>query len=174
MPMSADNGIYILKTRDQYRIAHLQSAEYMNYSILTQNCNDEIIPTRAVELWGDGKFTRKENIALHIAHKWADSLPICEHGVNIVKYNNTWKELLKEAVKYAQLEIKTIEKRGNENDWNMEHLQKIADGIYLSEWIHREQYDKALRKHDCGYWSVCYKHGCKCSMDKNINGFDNK
>ena len=30
--MSADNGIYILKTKDQYRVAHFQNAEYMNYS----------------------------------------------------------------------------------------------------------------------------------------------
>lgn len=32
--MSADNGIYILKTKDQYRVAHLQSIDNVSWSII--------------------------------------------------------------------------------------------------------------------------------------------
>ena len=171
--MSADNGIYILKTKDQYRVAHFQNAEYMNYSIVEGGYENEIVPTRAVELWGDSKFTRKESIALHLAHNWASKLPICEYGVNLVRVNKTWKELMKDARTYAKREIDAIKKAGTENYWDMDKLQKIADGYYLAEWLHREQYNKDLREHDCGYWSVCYDKGCKCAIEKNVDGFNN-
>ena len=172
--MSADNGIYILKTKDQYRVAHFQNAEYMNYSIVEGYYENEIVPTRAVELWGDSKFTRKESVALHLAHNWASKLPICEYGVNLVKVNKTWKELMKEAIVHAKREIDAIKKAGTEKYWNMELLHKIADGYYLAEWLHREQYNKDLMQHDCGYWSVCDDRACPCSIDDNVDGFDNE
>ena len=172
--MSADNGIYILKTKDQYRVAHFSNAEHMNYSIIEGYYENEIVPTRVVELWGDSKFTRKESVALHLAHNWASKLPICEYGVNLVKVNKTWKELMKEAIVHAKREIDAIKKAGTEKYWNMELLHKIADGYYLAEWLHREQYNKDLMQHDCGYWSVCDDRACPCSIDDNVDGFDNE
>jgi len=38
----------------------------------------------------------------------------------------------------------------------------------------KEQYEKDVIKHDCGYWSVCDDHGCKCAIERNVSGFDNK
>lgn len=172
--MSADNGIYILQTKDQYRVAHFSNAEYMNYSIVEGYYENEIVPTRAVELWGDSKFTRKESIALHLAYNWASKLPICEYGVNLVKVNKTWKELMKEARTHAKREIDAIKKTGTENYWDMVKLQKIADGYYLIEWLHRERYNKDLREHDCGYWTVCDDRACPCVIDDNVNGFDDE
>ena len=72
--MSADNGIYILKTKDQYRVTHVQNAEYMTCSAIERKrgCG-ALVPTRAVELWGNCKYTRRWALAYHIAHKWAGS-----------------------------------------------------------------------------------------------------
>lgn len=144
--MSADNGIYILKTKDQYRVAHFRNAEYMYYSAITDTYSDKVVPSRAIELWVDSKFTRREEIALHLAHRWASKLPICEYGVNLVKVNKTWKELMKDATAYAKREVEVIKKAGAQDYWDMDKLQKIADGYYLAEWL--EQYNKG--KHDCG------------------------
>lgn len=140
--MSADNGVYILKTKDQYRVAHFQNAEYMNHSAITGEYGNEIIPTRIIELWGDSKFTKKENVALHVAHRWAESLKICEYGVNIVRVNKTWNELMKDAVPYAKREMEAIRNHGDEKYWNLEKLQKISDGYYLNAYFRREQYDR--------------------------------
>lgn len=172
--MSADNGIYILKTKDQYRVAHFQNAEYMYYSAITGTYEDEIVPSRAVELWGDSKFTRREDIALRLAHRWASGLPICEYGVNLIKVNKTWKDLMKEARTYAKREVEVIKKAGTQDYWCFDTLQKIADGYYLAEWLHREQYNKDMREHDCGYWSVCDDRACPCAIEDNVNGFDNE
>lgn len=138
--MSADNGIYVLKTKDQYRVAHLQAIDNVYWSAICGNCYDigKLIPTRVVEMWGDCKFTRDEGKALSIAHKWESSLTVCEYGVCVITYNKTWKQILKDAQEYAKEEIESIRKYGNENYWNMEKLQKMADGTYLSEWANRK------------------------------------
>ena len=179
--MSADNGIYILKLKDQYRVAHLSAIDNVYYCEMASvedneyACrNHKLIPTRVVEMWGDCKYTRNFKKALEIANKWCSSLYVCEYGVNIITYNKTWKQILKDAKAYAKKEIEFIKKNGKENWWNMERLQKIADGYYLEEWMNREQYYRDLRQHDCGYWSVCYGKGCKCSIEKNVSGFDNE
>lgn len=144
--MSADNGIYVLKTRDQYRVAHLRAIDNVSWSVIdgdwynNEETKGKCVPTRVVEMWGDCKFTRDEGKALSLAHRWASSLPICEYGVNIITYNKTWKHILEDAQKYAKKEIEFIKNHNKQNIWNLERLQKIADGYYLNEWLHRERF----------------------------------
>jgi len=135
--MSADNGIYILKSKDQYRVAHLQAIDNVSWSIIDGNWQDKketrgkCVPTRVIEMWGKCKYTRDEGVALRLAHKWASSLPICEYGINIITYNKTWKHIVEDAKEYAQKEIDYIKKFGKENLYNMERLESIVDGSYF-------------------------------------------
>lgn len=96
--MSADNGIYILRTKDQYRVAHLQAVE----SILGAAVDgfgqagmpgEEDIPARLVELWGDCGYTRDPARALDIAHSWEHELGGCEYGVRVITCDRTWRQL---------------------------------------------------------------------------------
>lgn len=56
--MSADNGIYILKLKDQCRVAHLQAIDNIYWSefesdiTTAKRYHREIVPTRVVEMWG--------------------------------------------------------------------------------------------------------------------------
>lgn len=137
--MSADNGIYILKTKDnQYRVAHLQAIDNVCLSAIDGK-HKELIPTRVVEMWGNCKFTRDENKALSMAHKWASKLPICEYGVSVISYNKAWKHILEDAQEYARKEIDHIKKCNKESFYNMDKLQRIADGYYLSEYLDRKK-----------------------------------
>lgn len=135
--MSADNGIYILKTKDQYRVAHLQAIDNVSFSIIDGNWQDKketrgkCVPTRVIEMWGRYKYTRDENVAFRIAHRWASSLPICEYGVNVITYNKTWKHIVKDAKEYARKEIEYIKELGIGGTWNVERLESIADGSYF-------------------------------------------
>lgn len=135
--MSADNGIYILKTKDQYRVAHLSAIDNISWSIIDGNWENKeetrgkCVPTRVVEMWGRCKYTRDESVAYRIAHRWASSLPICEYGVNIITYNKTWKHIVEDAKEYAKKEIDYIIKTGDESMWNMDQLESIADGSYF-------------------------------------------
>ncbi|MBD5157329.1 MAG: hypothetical protein HDT13_06830 [Butyrivibrio sp.] len=118
--VSADNGIYILKTKDQYRVAHLRAIDNVFWSyagdsrkrtVVSQN---RLVPTRVVEMWGGCKFTRSREKALKIAYRWAGRLPVCEYGVKIVSYNKKWKDILKDAKEYARKESEFIKGHGNE------------------------------------------------------------
>lgn len=149
--MSADNGIYVLKTKDQFRVAHLQAIDNVTWSVIdgdwysNEETRGKLVPTRVVEMWGNCKFTRNEGKALSLAHKWASRLPICEYGVNVITYNKTWKQILKDAREYAKKEIEFINNSsGKESMWNykLPQLQKIADGELLSEWLNREKNHK--------------------------------
>lgn len=134
--MSADNGVYILKTKDQYRVAHLQAIDNVSWSIIDGDWQNEkrtrgkCVPTRVVEMWGKCKYTRDESVALKIAHRWASSLPICEYGVNIITYNKTWKHIVEDAKEYAKKELEYIEKNQLEN-WHTEILKSMVDGSYF-------------------------------------------
>lgn len=133
--MSADNGIYILQTKDQYRVVHLQAIENIYWSFIDGDWRNKdykkrkYVPTRVIEMWGDCKYTRSRGVALEIAYNMASKLPICEYGVNIIKYNKTWRQITYDATNYAKREIDYIKK--NEIRWcNTENLEKIAQGTY--------------------------------------------
>lgn len=137
--MSADNGIYILKTKDnQYRVAHLSAIDNAYYSAIGGE-KELLVPTRVVEMWGKCKFTRDESKALSMAHKWASKLPICEYGVNVLTYNKTWKHILEDAREHARKEILHIKKWNQTALWDMDELQRIADGYYLDEYLNRKK-----------------------------------
>ena len=135
--MSADNGIYILKARDQYRVAHLCAIDNVSWSIIDGNWQNKketrwkCVPTRVVEMWGKCKYTRDENVAYRIAHKWANSLSICEYGVNVITYNKTWKHIIEDAKEYAKKEIDFIRNYGNVDNHNIELLKSISDGSFF-------------------------------------------
>lgn len=143
--MSADNGIYILKTKDQYRVAHLCAIDNIYYSIIDKNwcynneTKNKYVPTRIVEMFHDSRYTKDESKALELAHKWASSLPICEYGVNTITYNKTWKHILMDAKDYAEKEINFIKENNLEEKWeyDLPKLQKIANGYYLNEWLNK-------------------------------------
>lgn len=143
--MSADNGIYILRTKDQYRVAHLQAVENISWSYIDGDQNNKAVtheryvPTRVVEMWGDCKFTKDAEQALRIAHKWNTSLPVCEYGVKIITYSKTWMQILKEATTYAKKEMEYIQEQHRQEWCDLAKLQRIADGAYLSVWQRQEQ-----------------------------------
>jgi hypothetical protein len=122
--MSADNGIYILKTKDnQYRVIHAQAIENLYFSFLDSE-NKALVPTRIVEYFGDCKFTWKFEIASKVAFSMEQSTPICEYGIKTIHVDKTWKEIIKEAKELAVLEMEEVMKR-NDNGYDMKHLQKI-------------------------------------------------
>lgn len=71
--MSADNGIYILKTKDQYRVAHLCAIDNVTWSVINGDWNTDmnkrgkLVPTRVVEMWGNCKLQemKTKHLKLH-------------------------------------------------------------------------------------------------------------
>lgn len=95
--MSADNGIYILKTtrsRKQegiaivqcasypvYRIAHVQAIDNMSYYKEHQPYN---LGAYMVDAWGKSKVYTDKGEAVLAAHELADTIEVLEYGVSII------------------------------------------------------------------------------------------
>jgi hypothetical protein len=126
--MSADNGIYILKTKDQYRVICAQAIENLWWSYVHNDFQKYPVPTRIVEYYGDSRYTRDFEKAQRVAFAMERSQPILEYGIRTIRVNKTWRQIVKEAKEMAKLEIEAIKKRGNEErwKWELDRLEKIV------------------------------------------------
>lgn len=134
--MSADNGIYILKTKDQIRVIHAQAIDNLVWSYVDenfwQNHPREYVPTRIVEYFGGSKHTRNMHIAKKIANYMLQEAMICEYGiVHLRPYDKTWKELVAEAKAYAKLEVQALEEYTDDyHQISRQNLLEIINGKY--------------------------------------------
>lgn len=94
--MSADNGVYILKTGKQYRVKHLQAIDNL-YWDNNGNYHDHMLPTKIVKMFGECKYTYSADKALNIALTILDELSICEYGIVLLDAKKSWKEIIKES-----------------------------------------------------------------------------
>jgi hypothetical protein len=127
--MSADNGIYILECKDQYRVIHAMAIDNLWYSHINEN-NNQLVPTRIVNYFGKSKYTRDINMARNIAFSMAKRQPILEYGINSIEIKDkTWNQIVREAKELAPLEIKAIQERGNDGrwDWNIQRLEEVIN-----------------------------------------------
>lgn len=112
--MSADNGVYILKTRDQYRVIETQAIENVYFSFLhPEVLSDKLVPTRILEYWGNNKYTFDKATAMRVAerilNKVLSDYGICEYGIRIYEHDQTWKSIVHDAKDLAQKELHKIE-----------------------------------------------------------------
>ena len=121
--MSADNGVYILKTNKQYRVKHLGAIDnlYWDYSIMQSI--DTPVSTRILEMFGDCKYTYNYEMALKIASKILKYLPTCEYGVQLIDAEMKWTTILKNAKLHIDKEINSI-KDGNK--WEDEVINLLS------------------------------------------------
>jgi hypothetical protein len=89
--MSADNGVYILKTKDgQIRVAHTNAIN----GLFDQKGN--YIPEQITRHFGI-KYTKNMDKAVRIATNIKKRLPVCEYGIQFLPYcDKTWDELIEE------------------------------------------------------------------------------
>ena len=93
--MSADNGVYILKTKDnQIRVIETKAIENIF------DFYGEYIPKQVNRYFGNVPHTKDMNVANSIAQRLYRQLEVCEYGIRILpEYNKTWKEILRESKK---------------------------------------------------------------------------
>jgi len=128
--MSADNGIYILACKDQYRVIHAMTIDNLYWSFLKDN-NTELVPTRIVGYFGKSKYTRDINKAREIAFNMEKKHPILEYGIRTINVNKTWKQIVREAKELAPKEIEAIRTNfQTDGRWDYD-IQKLEEIISL-------------------------------------------
>ena len=131
--MSADNGIYILKTLApglatqtgeeirvdhiepfyEYRVLHAQCIENIYYRVESQSDHDlfdqnTFVPEVAYEYFKECQPLYDEGQALSYAHRLADQHPILEYGVDILDHGEQVFQT------FTDEEIQTYEQRTDE------------------------------------------------------------
>lgn len=91
--MSADNGVYILKTKDrQIRVVHSKSINGLF------DYGGNYISEQINRHFGNSKYTKSMEKAIKIAQRIRKKLPVCEYGIQVLPYcNKTWKQITNEA-----------------------------------------------------------------------------
>lgn len=84
--MSADNGVYIAKFPDRYRITHAQAIENLSYPM-----SDEEHKEYLESYFGKSKLYKTKEKALLAAHKLAENIEILEYGVSYIGAFEHWK-----------------------------------------------------------------------------------
>ena len=89
--MSADNGIYILKTKDnQIRVSHSKAIDGLFDS------DGKYIYSQIQKHFNDKPFTRNMRVANKIAQKIYNNLPVCEYGIRVLPVcDKTWEQIVK-------------------------------------------------------------------------------
>lgn len=89
--MSADNGVYILKTKDgQIRVAHSNAINGLF------DFKGNYISEQISRHFGC-KYTKNMDKAVKIAEKIRKKLPVCEYGIQFLPYcDKTWEQIIEE------------------------------------------------------------------------------
>jgi hypothetical protein len=108
MTVSIDNGIYILKTKDnQHRVIHTQAIENIYWSYIDECYKDKPVSTRIVEYFGDARYTYNQDIARDIAFGIARKNET-EFGIREIIVNKTWNQIMNEAKQIGLLELEVL------------------------------------------------------------------
>jgi hypothetical protein len=102
--MSADIGTYILNTKDgQYRVIHAQAIE----NIFEGYSSNRYNPLEVVLTWIDCRYTKDYEKAMQIANSM-EYRNRTEYGIRIFEFKKTWKHIVEDAKKMADIRLKAI------------------------------------------------------------------
>lgn len=126
--MSADNGVYILKTSKdhQYRVVHAGAIDNIYYDELNKCDSENMCPLSLLQYFGECKFTYSKDMALRIANGILRGLSVCEYGIQFIESNMSWEYICEDGTLAAR---KYIKRYGNEN----EQINTVASGRYLKQ-----------------------------------------
>ncbi len=116
--MSADNGIYILKTAAQkgggyeYRVTHAQAIENIYYDVSSGEQWEHFIPEIAFQYFGEGQVFTDEQEALGYAHKKAEEYAVLEYGVCVLDHpEEFFRTFATEQLEFFEAEAEKVMER---------------------------------------------------------------
>jgi hypothetical protein len=97
--MSADNGVYILKTINpkggyEFRVEHLQAVDNVGWDDNLRRMTDDPIVQihNAHEMWGHSHVWGTREDAFRIAEKILEDLDVCEYGIQTITIQAQWDQ----------------------------------------------------------------------------------
>lgn len=130
--MSADNGIYILCLKDDFRVIHAQAIDNLWWSMETMNETDKINPIEVISYFKNARVFDNMPDAMNYAVKLYEEHSIVEYGICPIDdlHEFTWEQILQQAKEIAKIEIDAITKNNNDGRWDndIEYRKKLIAG----------------------------------------------
>ena len=129
--MSADNGVYILQCRDQFRVALIYGSDTLRWDHIKREFAD-LKSVRLYEAFSASKEWRVEQEALWDARRILKKLDSCEYGIQYILVDKSWDVIEAEALEQAWEELEYIgTTEHNNGSWNdaIETLKKVLDRL---------------------------------------------
>lgn len=100
--MSADNGIYILKLKDQCRVIYATSIENLWYSKKKHKMCNSLVSQEVYEYFCNAKPLSEKDAVIEASRIYNeviqdDDFGIIEYGIQMIHCDKTWDEILAEA-----------------------------------------------------------------------------
>lgn len=134
--MSADNGIYILKMKDQSRVIHAQAIENLFWSLETFGQTENLISTRILLYYNNAKSMTFEEAMLKAFEMEKEILnddycPILEYGISTFTIDKTWNEIVEDAKTVFEREKISVANSLKSYiwQWDIDRLNKIFDEL---------------------------------------------
>lgn len=108
-----NSGIYILRLKDQFKVAYIPNTESLCWSFVTMSIENKLVPIRLLEHYENCDGCDYKTII-----KKAVKMKRHFHTrIKFIYYGQTWGELLHEAQILADAEISSIQKN-NDGRWD--------------------------------------------------------
>lgn len=134
--MSADNGIYILKTGREYRVKHLHAIENLYWDNITEKCTRELNHARLLDEFHDCRSTPNSEMAIKVALREKEKIPYCEYGIQILDAKCFWRDIVKNGIEIVEREMKVLNESYDEGNW------RRYEKIRLKRLLHKYKKNK--------------------------------
>ncbi len=135
--MSADNGIYILKTAAregggyEYRVTHAMAIENIYYDVSSGEQWEHFIPEIAFQYFGDCQVFTDDQEALNYAHKQAEEYPVLEYGVCVLDHpGEFFRTFATEQLEFFEAEAEKVMER-HRQEREAEQEAKLAASKFV-------------------------------------------
>lgn len=125
--MSADNIIYVLELKDQYRVEYMGAPDNIVWSHIDGQVSFPV-PSRIVEYFSKSPSFKDKEKAYAYAFKLYAKEGYVEYGVSPLYINRTWLQILKEAreeIRKEKLYVLSL----SEEKMNSETKEQIIDDL---------------------------------------------
>lgn len=129
--MSADNGVYILQCRDQFRVALIYGSDTLRWDHIKREFGD-LKSVRLYEAFHESKEWRVEQEALWDARRILKKYEYCEYGIQYVQVGKSWDEIESETLQEAWEELEYLSTpEHNDGRWDdaIESLNKVIEEL---------------------------------------------
>lgn len=93
--MSADNGVYILRTTEGHcRVAHAQAIDNLWYDEKTGRASDYPVDNEMIRIFGNSEVYNTMESAWEKAKEILKELPVCEYGISFIDAEREWPDVV--------------------------------------------------------------------------------